>query len=98
MYQEENNKIQCQVSEIIQNYMKYEQDTYSKAIETIDWNNTDVIVLTQMYPNLKSNELVNTQINIYQENNTKMKELKEQKFDAQIAKWWVYFGSAESEA
>lgn len=95
MYQEENENIQSQINQIISNYMEYEQNTYSNAIKEIDLNNTDIVVLTQLYPDLKSNEMVNNQINIYQENNKKIKELKEEKINKQISKWWLYFGSVD---
>jgi hypothetical protein len=77
--------------------MNYEQSTYAESLKNIDISNTDIVVLTQLYPDLKSNEMVNTQIQIYQENNNKIKELKEQKLDYQVSKWWLYFGKIESE-
>ena len=97
MYEEENNKIQNQISNIVENYKVYEKDTYSESLKNIDIGNTDIVVLTQLYPDLKSNEMVNTQIQIYQDNNNKIKELKEQKLDKQVAKWWLYFGNIEAE-
>jgi hypothetical protein len=97
MYENENNNIQNSISEIVKNYMNYEQSTYAESLKNIDISNTDIVVLTQLYPDLKSNEMVNTQIQIYQENNNKIKELKEQKLDYQVSKWWLYFGKIESE-
>ena len=77
-------------------YILYPEDfrdtTYTDVTETIDTNNTDIIVLTQLYPELKSNEMVNKQIDIYQENNNKIKDLKEERINNEIAKWWLYFG------
>lgn len=92
MYEEENNNIQNSVSQIVESYKNYEQNTYSESLKSIDTNNTDIIVLTQLYPELKSNEMVNKQIDIYQENNNKIKCLKEEKINNEIAKWWLYFG------
>lgn len=92
MYEEENNNIQNSVSQIVESYKNYEQNTYSESLKNIDTNNTDIIVLTQLYPELKSNEMVNKQIDIYQENNNKIKGLKEEKINNEIAKWWLYFG------
>lgn len=77
MYQEENSNIQNSISEIIGNYMNYEQGTYAKSLESMDLKSLDIVVLSQLYPDLKANEMVNQQINIYQENNNKVKELKE---------------------
>lgn len=92
MYEEENNNIQNSVSQIVESYKNYEQNTYSESLKSIDTNNTDIIVLTQLYPELKSNDMVNKQIDIYQENNNKIKGLKEEKVNNEIAKWWLYFG------
>jgi hypothetical protein len=92
MYEEENNNIQNSVSQIVESYKNYEQNTYSESLKSIDTNNTDIIVLTQLYPELKSNEMVNKQIDIYQENNNKIKDLKEERINNEIAKWWLYFG------
>lgn len=92
MYEEENKNIQTQVAEIVKNYQEYENNTYTESLKNIDLSNTDVVVLTQLYPDLKSNEMINKQIEIYQENNKKIKELKEQKINNELCKWWLYFG------
>lgn len=92
MYEEENSNIQNQVSEIVKNYQDYEKNTYSESLKNADLSNTDIVVLAQLYPDLKANEMVNKQIEIYQENNKKIKELKEQKINNELCKWWLYFG------
>lgn len=97
MYQEENNNIQTQITDIVDNYMKYESNTYDKSLKNIDLKNTDVVVLTQLYPNLKSDEMVKTQIEIYQKNNEAIKKLKEEKLDYEVSKWWLYFGKIKGE-
>lgn len=86
MYQEENTKIEEQVDELVQHYMKYESDTLS------EFKSDDSMTLVSLYPELKSNELVQNQISVYTENNKKIKELKEQKIDVAKSKWWLYFG------
>lgn len=92
MYEEENSNIQNQVSEIVKNYQEYEKNTYSESLKNVDLSNTDVVVLAQLYPDLKANEMVKKQIEIYQDNNNKIKELKEQKINNELCKWWLYFG------
>lgn len=86
MYQEENAKIEEQIDALIKNYMKYESDTFS------EFKSDDSMALVSLYPELKSDELVQNQISVYAENNKKIKELKEQKIDAAKSKWWLYFG------
>ena len=95
MYEEENKNIQTQVAEIVKNYQDYEKNTYTESLKNVDLSNTDVVVLAQLYPDLKSNEMINKQIEIYQENNKKIKELKEQKINNEMSKWWLYLGEIE---
>lgn len=87
MYTEENTKIETQIGDLVKNYMEFESDTYK------EFKNESSITLINMYPELKSDELVQKQINIYLENNNKIKELKEQNIDYKIGKWLFYFGS-----
>lgn len=93
MYQEENTKIEQDITTIVKEYMNYEKDTYKVASEQID--SSSLLVLTELYPDLKSNELVKKQIDVYTKNNDKIKELKEEKINNQICKWWLYFGEIE---
>ena len=95
MYEEENNKIQEQISSIVENYKDYEKNTYTESLKNVDIKNTDVVVLAQLYPDLKADGMVTKQMEIYTENNNKIKELKEQKLDYQVAKWWLYFGKID---
>ena len=86
MYMEENQNIENQIDAIVKNYMKYESGTF------IELKGNDAITLVSLYPELKSDELVKAQINTYQTNNAKLKELKETKINARVYKWWMYFG------
>lgn len=86
MYMEENQNIENQIDEIVRNYMEYESDTF------IELKGDDAITLVNLYPELKSDELIKAQINTYQTNNAKLKELKETKINARVYKWWIYFG------
>lgn len=93
MYEEENAKIEQDITTIVKDYMNYEKDTYKIASEQID--GSSLLVLTELYPDLKSNELIKKQIEIYTENNNKIKQLKEEKINNQTCKWWLYFGKIE---
>ena len=94
MYEEENTKIEQDIATIVKDYMNYEKDTYEIASEQID--GSSLLVLTELYPDLKSNELVKKQIDIYTENNNKIKQLKEEKINNQTCKWWLYFEEIET--
>lgn len=86
MYTEENQKIENQIDVIVSEYMEYESGTFE------DLTADSSIVLVSLYPELKADELVQTQIATYQANNEKLKELKEAKINVRVTKWWLYFG------
>jgi uncharacterized membrane protein YhiD involved in acid resistance len=86
MYTEENNKIEKQIDIVVKEYMEYEGKTLSEL------KGDSSITLVTLYPDLKTDELVKAQITTYQENNKKIKELKEIKINAKVYKWWLYFG------
>lgn len=65
MYQEENNKIEKQLDTLVSNYMNYESNTYEK------FKSESSVTLVSMYPELKSDKLVEEQISVYEENNKK---------------------------
>lgn len=86
MYQEENNKIEKQLDTLVSNYMNYESNSYEK------FKSESSVTLVSMYPELKSDKLVEEQISVYEENNKKIRELKEDKINLKVKKWWLYFG------
>lgn len=86
MYQEENSSIEKQIDSLVQNYMKYESDTLS------EFKSDDSMVLVSLYPELKSDKLVQNQMSVYNDNNKKIKDLKEKKIDTKTSKWLLYFG------
>ena len=71
-YEEENERIEKDVDFVVAKYMEHENQTFDMSeVESST-------VLVQMYPELKSNELVSKQMDIYNENNKKIKKLKMQ--------------------
>lgn len=86
IYQEENTKIENTINEIVTNYQKYETDIFDNA--TKDLNPT---IIFSMYPELKSDQLIIKQIEIYNENNKEIKELRKDKTIEKIFKWWLFF-------
>ena len=89
MFQEENKNIESSIDVLVKQYMNHEKDTLT------DFKSESSITLVNLYPELKSNELVQQQLNIYVENNNKIKSLKEKKLDYLISKWWLYFGKVK---
>ena len=86
MYQEENENIEKNINEIVKNYLNYERDTFSDLKPDDSSMN-----LVTLFPELKSNELVKQQMDIYIENNQKIKDLKEAKINILKKKWILYF-------
>ena len=86
MYEEENKKIEEKINILVLNYMEYEGKTLK------EFKSSNSMLLVNLYPELKSDKLVEEQIKIYNENNKKIKELKEEEIDIRIGKWLLYFG------
>lgn len=86
LYQRENANIESEISTIVSNYQDYEQGVFDNV------KNENPAVLVSLYPELKSDKLVNKQIEIYTANNKKIKKLEEEKLDYKPLAWWLYFG------
>ena len=86
MYTEENQNIEEAMNILVEQYMNYESDTYGNL------KNESSITLVSLYPELKADTLVEKQIEIYTENNKKIKELKEKIINISNYKWLLYFG------
>ena len=86
MYQEENANIENEMNILVQQYMSYESDTFGNL------KGDSSITLVSLYPELKADTLVTKQIEVYVANNEKIKELKEDKIELSVQKWWLYFG------
>lgn len=86
MYTEENEKIESNINDLVVRYMEYESETLGEL------KSDSAITLVSLYPELKADELIKTQIETYQANSNYIKRLKEKKIDVTVAKWWLYFG------
>ena len=86
MYTEENTVIEQSIDELVDEYMEYEAGTFSEL------KGDSAITLVSLYPELKSDELVQAQIDTYLANNAKIKELKNAQINQGFTKWWLYFG------
>lgn len=86
MYQEENAKIEAQIATTVEKYQQYESNIFTEV--TPDSS----ITLVALYPELKSDTLVQSQIEVYIQNNEKIKSLRESKINGSVYSWWLYFG------
>ncbi|MCR5186765.1 MAG: hypothetical protein K6D97_06595 [Clostridia bacterium] len=86
MYEEENGRIEQQLETTVSNYMQYEATTFKEL------KDTDVVSLVSLYPELQSDKLVQSSIDLYINNNQKIKELKEEQIAISKYKFYLYFG------
>lgn len=89
MYEEENTQIEEQVAAVVTQYQEYETDIFTEL------DSDSAITLVSLYPELKSDTLVQSQIDIYVQNNEKIKSLREQAINGTVVRWWLYFGGEE---
>ena len=86
MYEAENQKIEQDISNLVNQYMAHEGDVVDKV------SNESSLTLVNLYPDLKSSDLVKQEIEIHTKNSAKIKKLKEQQIDTRNYKLWLYFG------
>ena len=91
LYQEENIRIEEQIKTTVEAYQEYEKEIFEN-IDLDKISGEKLILLTSVYPELKSDALVQELIGVYVENNNQIKELKTKKLDYKISCWWLYFG------
>ena len=93
---EQNAEIEEEISTVVKSYEEYEKTTFASA--KINTKDVDFIALAEMYPELQSNELVQSQISLYKENNKELKDYKLKKIKASVLQWWLYFHPIETES
>ena len=76
MYETENTKIEQQIVDVVKQYQGRET-SLQRSLPN---------------PELKSVTFVQSQIEIYNENNKAIKELKNMTVNASFYRWWLYFG------
>lgn len=86
LYQKENKELEEKIEVTVKKYMDFEKDTYKEL------KNDSYINLVNLYPELKSDKLVQKQISTYQANKEMITELKLEKINVKKSKWWLYFG------
>ena len=86
IYEEENTKIEQQIADTVKQYQEYETGIFTEV------DPESSLTLVALYPELKSDTLVQSQIEVYVENNKTIKELKSSAINAPVYRWWLYFG------
>lgn len=90
MYEEENARIEQQIADVVEQYQKYETDIF------MDVAPESAVTMVSLYPELKSDSLVQAQIEVYTENNKTIKDLRDQQIQGNVYRWWLYFGGGNT--
>ena len=86
MYEEENTRIEQQIADVVEQYQKYETDIFREVAPE------NAVTMVSLYPELKSDSLVQAQIEVYTENNKAIRDLRDKQIKGNVYRWWLYFG------
>lgn len=87
VYEEQNEIVLSQIEPLVEKYLNYEKDTYLSL--KVDSN---TLVAMSMYPELKGDEFVQSQIKIIMDNQSKITQLKLDKAKLNVFKFWLFIG------
>lgn len=90
MYEEENTRIEQQIADVVEQYQKYETDIFMEVAPE------NAVTMVSLYPELKSDSLVEAQIEVYTENNKTIKDLRDKQIKGNVYRWWLYFGGGNT--
>ena len=90
MYEEENARIEQQVADVVEQYQKYETDIFMEVAPE------SAVTMVSLYPELKSDSLVQSQIEVYTENNKTIRDLRDKQIKGNVYRWWLYFGGKKN--
>lgn len=85
--EEKNEIVLKQIEPLVEKYLNYENDTLSKF--KVDANN---LVALSMFPELKGNEFIKSQIDIVIKNQDEITKLKLEKAKLNAYKLWLFMG------
>ena len=80
-----------QIKTVIETYQDYEQGMFEN-VDLDKISSEKLILLTSIYPELKSDAMVQELIQVYIDNTNEIKEIRTQKLDYELWRWWLYFG------
>lgn len=86
--EEENRAIEARVESAVQQYQDYETGIFTDSSQDVG---SDVLVLIERYPELKSDELCKQQIDLYVKNHNEIKQLKLKQTNKYILEFWLFF-------
>ena len=90
MYEEENTRIEQQLADVVEQQQKYETDIFREVAPE------SAVTMVSLYPELKSDSLVQAQIEVYTENNKTIRDLRDKQIKGNVYRWWLYFGGGNT--
>ena len=90
MYEEENARSEQQIADVVEQYQKYETDIFREVAPE------SAVTMVSLYPELKSDSLVQAQIEVYTENNKTIRDLRDKQIKGNVYRWWLYFGGKKN--
>ena len=84
LYEQENKMIEDSITAAVNEYKDYEADIFKNM------HTENAILIAGLYPDLKTNTLIQKQIETYTANRQQIKELEEEKLDYVIYRWWLF--------
>ena len=90
MYEAENARIEQQIADVVEQYQKYETDIFREVAPE------SAVTMVSLYPELKSDSLVQAQIEVYTENNKTIRDLRDKQIKGNVYRWWLYFGGGNT--
>lgn len=85
--EEKNELVLKQVEPIVNRYLLYESET----LEKVKVNSENIVALS-MYPELKGNEFLKSQIDIVVKNQDEITKLKLSKAELNVYRLWIFMG------
>ena len=85
IHQEENRRIEESLMELVTMHMEHEQHVFENV------NHDSIVTLIQLFPELSSNDLVRTQMQIHVENSNTIRELRVRQVSFSRNRWWLHF-------
>lgn len=67
-----------------------------KSLSVIEVAPESAVTMVSLYPELKSDSLVQAQIEVYTENNKTIRDLRDKQIKGNVYRWWLYFGGGDT--
>lgn len=95
LHEEENKRIEAQVEATVNHYLEYEKGIID-SIKIDEYDGERLMLISNIYPEMKANEMLKQQIDVYIQNSENIRQMKLSKIKTENWKFWLYFGRVGS--